>query len=281
MTNAIVAGAKGFIGKRLVAELENDGCNVLALDIEDKIEAVNGEWDVFFNLAWVGKGGALRADYNVQMSNVKLALDFYREAQRLNCRRYVCMGTIGEKMARLPECAHIKSQNLIYAISKNYLHDILNTMESADCKVVWTTLGNIYGGKDAGGTIVDYCLRSILKGEEATFGPAEQPYDFIHVDDAVRAIALVGLSPNLTGNAYYVGNGTPRPLKTYLQDIGRIAGRESLIGIGKRPDDGTRYKAEWFDITPLKNETGFSPIVRFEDGVKENIAFLQEGAKTW
>lgn len=273
---AIVAGAKGFLGKRLVARLLTDGCDVAPIDIGDRIEAVKGEWDVFFNTAWVGKGGALRADYDVQMKNVKMALDFYQHARRLKCSRYVCMGTIGEKMARLPECSHIKSQNLIYAISKNYLHDILNTIEDESCKVVWAVLGNIYGGKDAGGNIVDYCLRCIAGGECAQFGPAEQPYDFIHVDDAVRAIVAIGVSSEVKSGEFYVGGGRVKPLKDYLREIGRIAGREDLIGIGMRPDDGTRYKAEWFDISPLRLETGFAPQVDFADGVAGNLASINE-----
>lgn len=267
----VVAGARGFLGKRLVAELIRCGAEVLAIDVGDSVEEVNGVWDVFFNLAWVGKGGALRANYDVQMSNVKVGLDFYREARRLGCKRYVCMGTIGEKMARLPECQHIKSQNLIYAISKNYLHDVLNSLEDRCCQVIWVTLGNIYGGSDAGGNIVDYCLREILAGREAIFGPAEQPYDFVHVDDAVRALAGIGLDDRVKSSGFYVGAGRPKPLKDYLLEIGRLAGCENLIGIGKRPDDGTRYLADWFDITALKAETDFEPRVSFEDGVRGNI----------
>lgn len=267
----VVAGAKGFLGKRLVAELIRQGTEVSTVDLGDRIEDVGGVWDVFFNLAWVGKGGALRANYDVQMTNVKVGLDFYREARRLGCRRYVCMGTIGEKMARLPECQHIKSQNFIYAISKNYLHEVLNALEQPDCKVIWATLGNIYGGSDAGGNIVDYCLREILTGREAIFGPAEQPYDFVHVDDAVRALAGIGLDDRVKSSGFYVGNGRPEPLKKYLLEIGCLAGCENLIGIGKRPDDGTRYRADWFDITPLKAETGFEPRISFEEGVRGNI----------
>lgn len=271
----VVAGAKGFLGKRLVAELIRRRAEVATVDLDDRIEDVDGAWDVFFNLAWVGKGGALRADYNVQMSNVKVGLDFYREARRLGCRRYVCMGTIGEKMARLPECQRIKSQNFIYAISKNYLHEVLNSIEQPDCKVIWATLGNIYGGSDAGGNIVDYCLREILAGREAIFGPAEQPYDFIHVDDAVRALAGIGLDDRVKSSDFYVGNGCPKPLKNYLLEIGCLAECENLIGIGKRPDDGTRYRADWFDITALKMETGFEPRVSFKEGVCGNIVSVK------
>ena len=274
MKRAIVTGARGFIGKRLVDELKRRGCEVAEIDIGDNADELSGEWDVMFNLAWVGKGGALRADYNVQMSNVKLGLDFYSQAQRLKCGRYVCTGTIGEKMSRLPECSHIKSQNLIYAISKNYLHDILNTIGDGSCKVVWATLGNIYGSKDAGGNIVDYCLRKILVGDKAEFGPAEQPYDFIHVDDVVRAIAEIGLGDAVKSSEFYVGSGTPKPLKEYLMEIGNLAGRLELIGIGCRKDDGTRYRAEWFDISALREECLFEPRISFEEGIKGNIDSL-------
>lgn len=272
----IVVGAKGFLGKRLAAKLQALGHEVAQIDMGDRVEDLQGDWETMFNVAWVGKGGALRADYEVQMGNVKAALGFYRQAQRLNCRRYICMGTIGEKMARLPECAHIKSQNLIYAMSKNYLHDILRTIEGDKCKVVWATLGNIYGGKDAGGNIVDYCLRCILKGEKAIFGPAEQPYDFVHVDDAVRALTLAGTAEGEISRELYVGSGRVKALKDYLKEIGRIAGHEELIGIGGRPDDGTRYKAEWFDIAELKRATGFEPEIAFEEGVRRNIEDLTE-----
>lgn len=271
MNKIVVVGSKGFVGKRVLALLQQSGAEVIGIDMGDNIADIQGEWDVMFNFAWVGKGGALRADYNVQMNNVKMALEFYQEAKRLKCKRYVCAGTIGEKMAKLPECAGIKSQNLIYAISKNYLHDVLRTIETDDCKVIWATLGNIYGGSDAGGNLVDYCLRTILKGEKAVFGPAEQAYDFVFVDDLVRALVAIGLSDTIKSSEFYVGSGRPKPLKDYLVEIGRLAGREDLIQIGGRPDDGTRYKAEWFDITPLASETGYVPRMDFADGVKFNI----------
>lgn len=275
MQRIIVVGSKGFIGKRLVAELRQHGNEVVEIDMDDHIEDVSGSWDVMYNMAWVGKGGALRADYNVQMGNVKLGLELYSQARRLGCKKYICMGTIGEKMSRLPECSHIKSQNLIYAISKNYLHDILNTIEVPECKVVWTVLGNIYGGSDAGGNIVDYCLRNVLVGKEAVFGPAEQPYDFIYVDDAVRALVAIGQSDCVASSEFYIGCGRPRLLKEFLMEIGRIAGCPQLMRIGGRPDDGTRYHKEWFDITNLTAETGFVPTISFEIGVRKNVDSLQ------
>ena len=60
-----------------------------------------------------------------------------------------------------------------------------------------------------------------------------------------------------------------RQLKDYLLEIGRIVGKPELIDIGGRPDDGTRYKAEWFSISALTKETGYVPNLPFADGVAE------------
>lgn len=268
---AVVTGSKGFIGKRLVKALEKAGCEVVGIDLNDDITQVQGEWDVMYHLAWVGKGGTLRANYDVQMNNVKVALDNYHEALRLKCKRFICTGTIGENMVKLPECEKIKSQNFIYAISKNYLHAVLNSIGNDACRVIWATMGNLYGGTDSGGNIVDYTLRTISEGKEAMFGPAEEPYDFIYVDDAVRALVMVGLGAHVRSDAFYIGNGEPQPLKNFLLEIGRIAGKPELIGIGKRPDDGTRYRYEWFSRDALTAETGFQPEVTFEAGVRKGI----------
>ena len=266
----IVTGANGYIGRRLVCALEADGHKVASIDIGDSLKSLEGRWDVMFNLAWTGKGGALRADYTVQMSNVKTALDNYRVAVCLGCGRYVCPGTIGENMVNIKECTGIKSENFIYAISKNYLHQLLDAVAVEKCRVVWATLGNLYGG-DSGGNIINWALENVLSGSVAEFGPAEQPYDFIHVDDAVRALVLLGTSDGVRSESFYVGNGKPKPLKEYLIEIGRLAGKMELIGIGRRPDDGTRYREEWFDVEKLCLETGFSAVKDFSDGVMEMI----------
>jgi nucleoside-diphosphate-sugar epimerase len=272
----IVTGARGYIGSRLVQELSARGHDVAAIGRGDRIDELSGKWDAMYNLAWTGKGGKLRADCAVQMENVKAALDYRRAALRLGCARFIAAGTIGEKMLSLDECARIKSENFVYAATKNYLHALLNALGGDGCQTVWATIGNVYGASGSGGNIVEWALRTVLDGRPAEFGPAEEPYDFVHIDDAVRALALLGTCESAP-DAVYVGSGRPRPLKEFLLEIGRVAGRPELIGIGRRADDGTRYRAEWFDISELSRATGFSPRKDFAEGVAEAAAALKDG----
>lgn len=273
---AIVTGSRGFVGSALCGELRAQGVEVYGVDVDgwDCEPPAETPGAVFFHLAWVGKAGPLRADWRVQLKNVEMALEYYEKAKAMGCRRFVCAGTIGEKMLTLPECAKLRSQNRFYVNSKHYLHAMLENVDQGSCKVVWAMLGNMYGAGAAGGSILDYALQKLLKGEFAKFGPGEQPYDFVNVGDAIRALAAIGLGTDVTSSEFYVGSGDPRPLKDYLRRVGEIAGRPDLVGIGALPDDGTRFRPEWFSIDRLTSETGFSPSVGFDEGIRANIEYL-------
>jgi len=277
-----VSGSAGGIGSSLVPLLEAHGCEVVELPDESSAASLPPDLrcDVFVNLAWRGSRGPLRADCSLQIDMVRRSIDYYALARRMGCRRFICPGTIGELMVETPGCGGLRSENSVYVSAKCFLHRVLLAKEDPECKVVWARLGNIYGPGDTG-NLVGWTLERILKGEKAAFGPALQPYEFVAKDDCARALAALVEAPELSRDSYYIGVGEPRELGSLLREIGRLAGREELVAIGMRPDDGTRYRAEWFDISPLTADTGFRPAVGFSDGVLaliERIGRKGEGA---
>ena len=50
----------------------------------------------FFHLAWAGTSGPARADYAVQLNNVKLACDYIKLCAEVGCKRVVYASSINE-----------------------------------------------------------------------------------------------------------------------------------------------------------------------------------------
>lgn len=294
MQKVVVTGANGFVGSWLVKELVQNNFYVYAI-IKDSYEDISvlegienieikycelskiknladiiGENDIesFFHLAWVGSGGPLRADYNVQLSNVLYSCDAATAAKKMNTKRFLCAGTVTENIVDNTLLRENVSQNMMYGIAKKTTHLMLN----AYCKTigldfVWMQFSNVYGPNNMSGNLLSYAFSEISAGKIPEFSKGSQPYDFIYVKDLVRAIRLLA-TKNLKNQTYFIGSGDKCKLHQYLEKIPTII-EGSQVALGRRPEDGVIYLEEWFDISNLKEDTGFETQFKFEDGVIE------------
>lgn len=301
MENAIVTGANGFVGYWLIKELCKNGVRVTAIikdtnenismlsefegmdivycelaeleTLKDKITARG--FDAFYHLAWISAGGAGRADYAVQLQNVKFACDAVGVAKALGCKKILFAGTVTEKIAENILNLSGKAVNNIYGICKHMTHCLVDVeSQRQGIEYVWMQFSNLYGPYSINGNIVGYTIKELLLGNEAKFGPANQIYDLLYIEDLVYAAYLLGGSATKT-HCYYLGSGKPRILSEYLMEIGEVCGMPEFIQIGARPDDGTRYDKDWFDITALKEDTGYSPKVAYKEGLRETIKWMK------
>lgn len=257
-----------FPGVRIVycelAELET---------LKDKIP--ERDFDAFYHLAWISAGGAGRADYAIQLQNVKFACDAVGVAKELGCKKILFAGTVTEKIAENILNLSGKAVNNIYGICKHMTHclvDVESQRQGID--YVWMQFSNLYGPYSINGNIVGYTIKELLQGNEAKFGPANQVYDLLYIEDLVYAAYLLGCSKT-RHHTYYIGSGQTRKLSDFLIEIGEVCGKPELIKIGARPDDGTRYEDSWFDITSLKEDTGYMPRVRFKVGLEATIKWMK------
>lgn len=296
MKRVIITGANGFIGRHLVRRCVEKGASVTAvvrkgcnnLDVVKKYAQViygnlsdtetlvkklhDCEGAVFYHLAWAGSNGALKACPHAQLDNIRMALNASDAAKKLGCSRFLCAGTTAEYAVRSFARLNKLNGGLMYAASKAALRVLLE----AQCKAsgltfVWMRLANVYGEDNATGNLLSYTISRLTRGEEATFGPAEQPSDFIHIDDLTEALYRIGQSDGLMREEYLVGTGEARPLKDYLLSVGKLMGKQSLIKIGIRADDGVRYTADMFDIMPLVQDVGKYVSVSFEAHIKKML----------
>lgn len=310
MKRAIVTGAGGFVGRYLVKKLLHEGVEVIAvfrkgstsiynLESDEKLnivelenenlsclcELVDGKKiDVFYNLAWEGAAGPRRADYSIQLNNVKICLDYLIEADKIGCKKFISVGSIGEYMAELALDRNITSENFMYAFSKNYTNKLLKVMNNrVSCQIVWCTLANLFGVGDSTGNLVSYTINTLKDNNVPEFGPAMQPFDFLYIEDCAEALFLIG-EKYIKSNDFFIGSGNPRPLKEFLNDIRDMVAPGVRLGIGKRQDDGTEYKYEWYSIDKLVKETGFRPKYGFREGIEkivENLEIINKERKEY
>lgn len=297
MKNVIVTGGNGFIGSSLIKKLVANGIKVVAVDITfqgerlpeseliTKIESCVDaslveklpveEYDAFYHLAWKGVNGADKANPSVQLANIQMAIDCADICKKLNVKKYLCAGTVAENATFSLPNLEKTSEGMMYGVAKHACRLILEDYcKNIGQQFVWMQFSNIYGVGNKTGNLVSYTLGELMTGNEATFGPALQPYDFIYVDDLIEAVYRLGEKE--TNKAfYYIGSGSPRQLKEYLLRIGELAGYADKIGIGIRPDDGIKYSMDMFCNDDLVDAVGEYVSTDFDNGINKTIEWLK------
>ena len=289
MKRVIVSGATGFVGRRFTEYLLRRGVEVAALDrrgsltplsasgkpspaavfdLTDGTETQDGAYDAFYHFAWQGVNGPEKADPLIQTDNIRLTIECASLAKRIGCKKFLCAGTVAERAVESLGHLEKTSGGMMYGAAKHSARLMLEAYcKSIGLDFVWMQFSNVYGPGNTTGNLVSYTLASLLNNVEASFGPAVQPYDFIYIDDLMEAICRLG-ECDTRDHFYFIGSGEPRPLKEYLQLIGRLLGKEHLIQIGKRPDDGIVYTYDMFDTQPLSACIGQYTSTSFEEGIR-------------
>lgn len=299
MNNVIVTGANGFIGSTLVKKLIDNKVHVLAIDLSfatshipeskfvtklethiESLEDLNkkipiGNYDAFYHFAWVGVNGATKSDPIVQIKNIEIATICMSVCKSIGCKKYLCAGTVAEQSVNsLPQLKKA-SGGMMYSVAKHCTHLMLeNYSKNIGLQFVWMQLSNIYGVGNMTGNLVSYTLGELFAGKDPCFGPANQLYDFVYIDDTIEAIYRLGMEKTKL-NAYYIGSGQPRLLKEYLMTIGEELKCPNRIGIGKRPDDGIKYTLDMFDVKDIMSDIGNYITKSFDEGIRETIEWMK------
>lgn len=296
MKSAIVTGATGFIGTHLCNELVKNDIRVTGLARKDSInikrlpeinliwcgmddyDAFEGEKaDTFYHLAWEGATGTGRDDEELQAKNIARTVKALKAAKRVGCRRFVGLGTVYENLVPqiLMDSCHRKPD--FYLLSKQSSHYMCMKLASKlDMEFTWATIFQPIGRYIKKEQVMTYAISGLLNGEPPEFGPAKEPYDITAVEDIAYGLRLLG-SCELTRKEYYIGSGCPMSMKEYLKRTKEVLDVDTELKIGARPDDGLRFSYDWYDISAIQKDTGYSAHVSFEQAVSNVAEWVKSG----
>jgi len=139
---------------------------------------------------------------------------------------------------------------------------------------------NAYGTRSrtsgAYGAVFGVFLRQKIANKPFTVvGDGSQRRDFLYVTDVASAFLAAALTEK-EGQIYNLGAGNPQSVNRLVD----LLGGDSVVHIPKRPGEPD---CTWADISFIKKELQWSPIISFEEGVnkiKDNIDYWRN-APLW
>lgn len=300
MKKVLVTGANGFIGKNLVKALLDRGYTVIALDIrfDDvlvnnpnvvcvnvmnksveslKTEIQDGEYACFFHLAWMGTSGPNRADYSMQLSNVKMTCDYILLCKEIGCKRVVYASSINE----METYEYLQSDDIeisggyIYGTGKLAGHLMGETVAYMNgVEFIPVIITNIYGVGEKSARMVYTSINKLLKGEHCSFTAGYQTYDFIYITDAINSVVAVA-EKGKAFNRYYIGSGEPKPLREFLLEMRDIVASGVEIGLGDIAFKGVDIDYSQFDLKKVAKDTGYCNQISFAEGIRMTADFIR------
>lgn len=297
---AIITGATGAIGTALVNEFVKNGVETLVFVREggrnrsiplsplvtkitcplERLKDIRNEtgksYDVFYHFAWANTFGEGRNDADAQVKNIEYALNAVETAKRFGCHTFIGAGSQAEygraEGALTPDTPTFPENG--YGIAKLAAGFLTRLRaEQLGLKHIWVRVLSVYGPNDGAQTMVTSTIAKLRNGEKAQFTRGEQLWDYLYSADAAEAFRLLG-EKGIDGKTYVLGSGNARPLREYIQIIGKSLNAENLLDFGSIPYSKKQVMHLCADISELTNDTGWKPRFGFEDGVSELLASM-------
>jgi nucleoside-diphosphate-sugar epimerase len=275
----LVTGGSGFVGRRLVQFLRDEGADVLApgrdtLDVSaGSFPDVSADWVIHLaGRTYVPASWSEPADfYRVNALGTVNVLDYCRRTQaKLIYVSGYCYG-IPETLPIL-ETAPLKPNNP-YAFSKCAAEEACRFFfDCLQIPVMIVRPFNIYGpGQSANFLIPRIVEQAIDPAIAAIVVEDDTPRrDYVHLDDVIGAIESLRRSPKL-GGTFNIGSGESYSVAEVAEMVRSAANvSKPFVSRGnRRVNDIPDVIA---DITAIREATGWSPSITLQDGLREVVA---------
>ncbi len=136
---------------------------------------------------------------------------------------------------------------------------------------------NTYGPRmhPADGRVVSNFIIQALKGEDITlYGDGSQTRSFCYVDEMVNGFIRLMASPDDFTGPVNLGNPDEFTIRELAEKVVTMTGSKSKLVCKPLPADDPKQRQP--DITLAKQELGWEPKIKLEEGLKKTIAYFDK-----
>lgn len=295
----LVTGAAGLLGRAVRARLEAEGATVIATDlVEDHAGTralLQAELTDIHRLHAITSGRPLDGiihcgafsgpmvgvdnPYRLVAVNVMGTVNLLELARIRGIRRVVCCSStsaygdtppapVAEDVALRPGSVYGATKAAIEPLVEGYARQ--HGVDGVSLRLSW-----IYGPGRTTDCVIRSMITHTLRGQPMRLGwGADFPRQFLHVDDAARALVLALRAPVLSRRTY---NVTGERIVT-LGELAGIVGKllpGADIRVEPGPDPLDDHQAE-FATRAARRDLGFRPEITLEAGIESYAAWLRE-----
>jgi nucleoside-diphosphate-sugar epimerase len=291
----LLTGGSGFLGRRVADLLAEDGHNVVSVGRTAPVDAVPGTTD-FHRVDLTDSSVVQRAAAEIGTvdSIIHLAAMVPKDASEDQARAAFDANLIGtinlfDAFGRAGQADTVASTAEVYGLpaghapiredtepfplswygaSKVAAEVYCRVLErQREMRIALLRFTVLYGPDDPIQRAIPNFVRSAVRGEPIRIFGGEELRDYLHVDDAARAV-VTAWEHQLSGT-YNVGSGTGIAVRDAAAAVMRVAGGSA--GIEQHPRQKPAADIV-LDVTRFREATGFAPVRVFPDGLEDQIA---------
>lgn len=232
--------------------------------------------ELAIHLAWCTQPG----EYWTTPENLEYVEASLRLAHGLHeagCGRLVCAGSCAEydwSHEFLCEDTTPLRPDTVYGTCKDALRMVLEEYcRGQSMQFAWMRFFHLYGPGEKEERLVPSTVLALLRGATARCGNAEAIRDFLHVEDAARAVAAVSLSE--FSGAINIGSGEATKIRTVVETIAEILDARERVTFSAAPRRHKEPAVLLADVRKLAGIAGWRGPRELRRGLRETVGWWQ------
>lgn len=292
----LITGSTGFVGKKLVRKLIQEGYNILEVtrdinkskeifgestdklevnDVDFKSKIMSFKPNIVVHLASILTSSDNIEDIkNLVTTNLMFFSILLDSVSSINLKLFINTGTSAE----YGSLNHEYQPAYFYAATKTASRSILDYY-SVTYKFKQTTVVpyTIYGENDSQKKIINLIIDSTKSKNPIDLSPGKQVLDFIHVDDVVKFYLLLIKNSNKLSNKtnFKLGTGSGYNLKELANKIETLSNNKTNINWGGKDYRPSDIMYSVADLSEIKKYFDWRPKISLDEGLKKMLKINQ------